>query len=188
MGLTKLLSISAAKEVVAGWSLSDVDSGSVIGCILEVVDAIGIVVDDTKVMVVGILKLTEAVCSSITPVVIDGTTVLTSVISADVLVTMEANVFEFPRLVSTLEVVDMEGTKAVFTSADVLITVETNVFEILWLVSTLEVVDIVGTAAVGIVNDGMSISLIDIPLPSSPVIIPAVSGHIVVQLRSRSRQ
>ena len=89
--------------------------------------------------------------------------------------------------VSTLEVVDTEGTKAVFTSADVLITMETNVFEFLWLVSTLDVVDIVGTTAVGIV-DGVSTSLIDIPLPSSPVIIPAVSGQIVVQLRSRSRQ
>ena len=38
------------------------------------------------------------------------------------------------------------------------------------------------------VDDGVSMSLIDIPLPSSPIIIPAVSGQIVVQLRSRSRQ
>ena len=124
----------------------------VIGCILEVALAIGIVVDGTKVMIVGILKLI-VVSGSIILVVANGTTVTTSVISADVLMAMEANVFEF-----------------------------------LWLFSTLEVVDTEGTEAVGTVDDGMSMSLIDIPLPSSPVIIPAVSGQIVVQLRSRPRQ
>ena len=153
MGLVKLLNILATKELVAGWSRTDVNSGSVMGCILEVALAIGIVVDDMKVMVVGgVLKLI-VVCSSIILMVANGTTVTTSVISADILMAMEANVFEFP-----------------------------------WMFSTLEVVNTEGTEAEGAVEDGMSMSLIDIPLPSSPVIIPAVSGQIGVQLRSRSRQ
>ena len=196
MVLVRLLSILSVREVVAGWSVADVDSGSMTGCIVEVEGAMGIVADDMKVMVVRMLMLIVADCSSII-LVIDGTIVLTSVISVDVLIATETNIFEFPRLLSTLEVVGMEGTKAVLISvisadvlitmatADVLITMETNVFEFL---STLEVVAMEGTKAVGTVDDGMSSSLIDIPLPSSSIIIPAVSGQIVVQDCSRSRQ
>lgn len=161
---------------------------------MEVEGAMGIVADDTKVMVVGMLILIVADCSSIILVVINGTTVLTSVISADILIAMETNMFEFPWLLSTLEVVGMEGTKAVLTSVisadvlitmatvDVLITMETNMFEF------LEVVAMEGIRTVGTVDDGMSNSLTDIPLPSSTIIIPAVSGQIVVQVCSRSRQ
>ena len=66
------------------------------GCKLEVAPTMGIVLEDMKVMVVGILKFIVVDCSSIILVVVNGTTVLTSVILADVLVTMEKNAFEFP--------------------------------------------------------------------------------------------
>ena len=68
------------------------------------------------------------------------------------------------------------------TESDVLITMERNVFKFL---STLEVVDVDVTKAVETVDNGMSTPF---PLPSSPVIIPAVSEQIVVQLCLRSRQ
>ena len=66
------------------------------GCKLEVAPTTGIVLEDMKVMVIGILKLIVVDCSSIILVVVNSTTVLTSVISADVLVTTEKNAFEFP--------------------------------------------------------------------------------------------
>ena len=43
--------------------------------------------------------------------VVSGTTVATSIISADVLLAIEMSMFEFPSLLSSLEEVDMEGTK-----------------------------------------------------------------------------
>ena len=107
VGFIKLLNnMSAAKELevilsmaeLDGSFVTDVVSGSVIGCILGValiVVSVAIVVDDMKVIVIGI-SIFIVVCGSISLVVANGTTVAISVISADVLLATETSVFEFP--------------------------------------------------------------------------------------------
>ena len=151
VALTKLVGMAAAVVLAIDRLVKDIDSGSVTSCKVGVELTISIVVDDTKVMVVGI-SIVIVVSGSITLVDVNGTTVVPSAISVDVVMTMEMSVFELPRVFSTLDKVDMKETEVT-----------------------------------GDVDDGKSISLTDIPLPSS-AIIPAVSGQVAVQLRSKSRQ